>query len=82
MIKFICDKCGIESDNVIESKNNGEYIPNYWLTISNSTIQNEISNRALIYAGNVQAMHFCSKRCFVSYFFKEEKKDRNVDNVN
>jgi hypothetical protein len=71
MIKFNCDTCGFETDNYKESKNNNEYIPVNWITLSNATVHNENHYQALIYAGNA-TMHFCSKKCFINKFFKEE----------
>lgn len=71
MIKFKCDTCGDETDSYQESKNNGEYIPLYWITLSGVTVHNDLHSPALSYAGNT-TMHFCSQRCFVDRFFKPD----------
>jgi hypothetical protein len=74
MIQFVCDTCGKVSEDYETSENNKEYIPTRWLTISNATIHNEFSNRALIYAGKA-SFHFCSTNCFIHRFVKEDSID-------
>jgi hypothetical protein len=69
MLIFKCDRCGSETDNYHESKNNNEVIPKGWITLSNVTIHNELPDPNLLYAGNT-AKHFCSKVCFIDAFFK------------
>lgn len=80
MIKFQCDTCNCETDDYHESKNNGEYIPSRWITLSGATIHNENHSPALLYAGNV-TMHFCSKRCFVDMLFRPEETIKHTDNM-
>ena len=80
MIKFQCDTCGYETDSYHESKNNGEYIPLRWITLSGVTVHNEHHSPSLLYAGNA-TMHFCSKKCFVDRFFKPEETIKPVENT-
>lgn len=80
MIKFQCDTCGYETDSYHKSKNNGEYIPSRWITLSNVTVHNEHHSPSLLYAENA-TMHFCSKKCFIDRFFKPEETIKPVENT-
>ena len=80
MIKFQCDTCGNETDSYHKSKNNGEYIPSRWITLSGATVHNEHHSPSLSYVGNAN-MHFCSKKCFVDMFFKPEETTSPVENT-
>lgn len=80
MIKFQCDTCGYETDSYHKSKNNSEYIPLGWITLSDVTIYNEHHSCSLSYAGKA-TMHFCSKKCFVDKFFKPEETIKPVENT-
>jgi len=73
MIKFQCDTCGYETDSYHKSKNNGEYIPLRWITLSGVTVHNEHHSPSLLYAENA-TMHFCSKSVLLIGFLNQKKR--------
>jgi len=64
MLIYKCDgvNCKSESDNI-----------NTWLTIGSSDsslrANNGLANQRLVNMNNHRDIHFCSKKCFVGYFF-------------
>jgi hypothetical protein len=58
MIIYKCNSCNNSWEN---------HKPDDWLNIQGS-IENNLKNRAIISTGKTE-LHFCSRKCFDSYFF-------------
>lgn len=85
MLIFKCDTCD-RTGYATQSVHNQSKVPIGWLTFDgNFSIENQIKEvkRNAIYSGrNESGLHFCSKKCFVGFFFQEEnEKEQSNDKI-
>lgn len=71
-ITYICDTCNKKEADIYDR----------WLTIGSETennlrMVNNLPNRRHYKLASYPAIHFCSKECFVDYFFENSETDKS-----
>lgn len=73
MQKFICNTCNHETDYLVKPyTGNNIKIPGQWITIHVDKFYNDRDNEFRKVVHGQGEYHFCSKQCFIDYFFYKE----------
>jgi hypothetical protein len=76
-VEYKCDSCGIVTIKEVKCSNKKNDVPENWITMDlnfyNNNQPSETTIRVVTIASS-KTRHFCSKKCFVDYFFYSDEE--------